>query len=77
MLNYKTSIKGEITYSDLEIKEIKPTMKLIIRGKTKDFITAIGKKLNMVLPTIANTSFVLPLMINFIIGLISLITKSE
>ena len=56
MLNYKTSIKGDITYSDLEIKEIKPIMKLIIRGKTKDFITAVGKNLNMVLPTEANTS---------------------
>ena len=56
MLNYKTSIKGDVTYSDLVIKEIKPIMKLIIRGKTKDFITAIGKNLNMVLPTIANTS---------------------
>ena len=56
MLNYKTSIKREINYSDLEIKEIKPIMKLIIRGKTKDFITAIGKNLNMVLPTKANTS---------------------
>ena len=48
MLNYKTSIKEDITYSDLEIKEIKPIMKLIIRGKIKDFITAIGKNLNMV-----------------------------
>ena len=56
MLNYKTSIKGDVIYSDLVIKEIKPIMKLIIRGKTKDFITAIGKNLNMVLPTIANTS---------------------
>ena len=56
MLNYKTSIKGDITYSDLVIKEIKPIMKLIIRGKTKDFITAIGKNLNMVLPIEANTS---------------------
>ena len=56
MLNYKTSIEGDITYSDLAIKEIKPIMKLIIRGKTKDFITAIGKNLNMVLPTEANTS---------------------
>ena len=56
MLNYKTSIKGNVTYSDLVIKEIKPIMKLIIRGKTKDFITAIGKNLNMVLPTEANTS---------------------
>ena len=56
MLNYKTSIKGDVIYSDLVIKEIKPIMKLIIRGKTKDFITAIGKNLNMVLPTEANTS---------------------
>ena len=56
MLNYKTSIEGDITYSDLAIKEIKPITKLIIRGKTKDFITAIGKNLNMVLPTEANTS---------------------
>ncbi len=56
MLNYKTSIKGDVTYSDLVIKEIKPIMKLIIRGKTKDFIKAIGKNLNMVLPTKANTS---------------------
>ena len=38
------------------MKEIKPVMKLIIRGKTKNFITAIGKNLNMVLPTEANTS---------------------
>ena len=56
MLNYNTSIKQDKTYSDLEIKEIKPIMKLIIRGKTKDFITAIGKNLNMILPTEANTS---------------------
>ena len=56
MLNYKTSIKGDITYSDLVIKEIKPIMKLIIRGKTKEFISAIGKNLSMLLPTEANTS---------------------
>ena len=56
MLNYKTSIKGDVTHSDLEFKEVKPIMKLIIRGKTKDFITSIGKNLNMVLPTKANTS---------------------
>jgi len=55
MLNYNTSIKEDKAYSDLEMKEIKPIMKLIIRGKTKEFITAIGKNLNMVLPTEANT----------------------
>ena len=56
MLNYNTSIKQDKIYSDLEMKEIKPIMKLIVRGKTKDFITAIGKNLNMILPTEANTS---------------------
>ena len=56
MLNYNTSIKEDKSYTDLEIKEIKPIMKLIIRGKTREFISAIGKNLNMVLPTEANTS---------------------
>ena len=56
MLNYKTSIKGDVTYSDLVMKEINPIMKLIIRGKTKEFTSAIGKNLSMLLPTEANTS---------------------
>ena len=56
MLNYNTPIKKNKIYSEIEIKEIKPVMKLIIRGKTKDFITAIGKNLNMLLPIEANTS---------------------
>ena len=56
MLNYNTSIKEDKSYADLEMKEIKPVMKLIIRGKTKNFITAIGKNLNMILPAEANTS---------------------
>ena len=56
MLNYNTSIKEDKSYVDLQIKEIKPVMKLIIRGKTKNFITAIGKNLNMILPVEANTS---------------------
>jgi len=56
MLNYNTSIKDDRSYSELEMKEIKPIMKLIIRGKKKDFITAIRKNLNMILPTEANTT---------------------
>jgi len=56
MLNYNTPIKEDKSYSDLEMKEIKPIMKLIIRGKTKEFISVIGKNLNMILPTEANTS---------------------
>ena len=56
MLNYNTSIKDNKSYPNLEMKEIKPIMKLIVRGKTKNFITAIGKNLNMILPIEANTS---------------------
>ena len=56
MLNYTTSIKEEKSYPNLNIREIKPIMKLIIRGKTREFISVIGKNLNMLLPTEANTS---------------------
>ena len=56
MLNYNTSIKEDRSYTDLEIKEIKPIMKLIIRGRTREFISAIGRNLDMLLPTEANTS---------------------
>ena len=38
------------------MKEIKPIMKLIVRGKKREFISAVGKSLNMLLPTKANTS---------------------
>ena len=56
MLNYNTSIKDDKSYEDLEMKEIKPVMKLIIRGKTKNFFTAIRKNFNIILPTKASTS---------------------
>ena len=56
MLNYNTSIKEEKSYPNLDMKEIKPIMKLIIRGKTREFVSAIGKDLNMLLPAEANTS---------------------
>ena len=56
MLNYNTSIKEEKSYPNLDMKEIKPIMKLIIRGKTREFVSAIGKNLNMLLPAEANTS---------------------
>ena len=56
MLNYNTSIKEDKSYTDLEIKEIKHIMKLIIRGKTREFISVIGKNLNILLPAKSNTS---------------------
>ena len=55
MLNYNSPIKENKNYSDLTIKEIYPVMKLNIRGKKREFFTNVGKTLNMILPTEANT----------------------
>ena len=56
MLTYNQVIKVEKSYQGLQMSEINPVMKLIIRGKKRDFLSAIGKSLNMVLPTKASTS---------------------
>ena len=56
MLNYINAITEEKSYSGLQMKEVKPVMKLIIRGKKREFLSAIGKSLNLLLPTEANTS---------------------
>ena len=56
MLNYQSTIKEKKTYSGLSIKEISPIMKLNLRGKSRDFLSTIGKNINMILPIEANTS---------------------
>ena len=56
MLNYNQALPENKSVQDLQMKEIKPIMKLILRGKKREFISAIGKSLNMLLPTEANTS---------------------
>ena len=56
MLNYNSPIKDEKNYSVLTVKEISPIMKLNLRGKSRDFLTTIGKNINMILPIEANTS---------------------
>ena len=56
MLNYNQALQENKSYQDLQIKEIRPIMKLIVRGKTREFLSAVGKSLNMLLPTEANTS---------------------
>ena len=56
MLDYTNTITEEKSYSGLQMSEIKPIMKLIVRGKKREFISAIGKSLNILLPTDANTS---------------------
>ena len=56
MLNYNSPIKENKNYNNLTIKEIAPILKINIRGKKREFFTNVGKILNMILPTEANTS---------------------
>ena len=56
MLNYTSLIKENKNYAGLVIKEIGPVMKLNLRGKKKEFLSTVGKTLNIILPTVANTS---------------------
>ena len=56
MLNYNSPINDQIMYSDISIKEVSPIMKLNLRGKKREFFTTVGKHLDMILPTEANTS---------------------
>ena len=56
MLNYNSVIKNEINQEYISVKEISPVMKINLRGKKREFLTNVGKNLNMILPTEANTS---------------------
>ena len=56
MLNYNSSIEEEKKYSGLTVREIYPLMKLNLRGKSRNFLTTIGKNINIILPIEANTS---------------------
>ena len=56
MLNFNSSINNHIKYSDISVKEVSPIMKLNLRGKKREFFTTVGKHLDMILPTEANTS---------------------
>ncbi len=56
MLNYNSVIKNEINQENISVKEICPVMKINLRGKKREFLTNVGKNLNMILPTEANTS---------------------
>ena len=47
MLNYYQALPKDISIQDLQIKEVRPIMKLIVRGRKREFISAIGKVLNI------------------------------
>ncbi|SMF75868.1 sarcosine oxidase subunit gamma [Candidatus Pelagibacter sp. HIMB1321] len=56
MLNLQPAINDQKKFSNIELKEISPIRKLIIRGKSRKFISAVGRAINILLPTEANTS---------------------
>ena len=56
MLNYNSPINNQINFNDISIREVSPVMKLNLRGKKREFFTTVGKHLDMILPTEANTS---------------------
>ena len=56
MLNYNSPIGNHIEYNGISVKEVSPIMKLNLRGKKREFFTTVGKHLDMILPTEANTS---------------------
>ncbi|MDC0983928.1 sarcosine oxidase subunit gamma family protein [Candidatus Pelagibacter sp.] len=56
MLNFNSPINNHIKYNDISVKEVYPIMKLNLRGKEREFFTTVGKHLDMILPTEANTS---------------------
>ena len=56
MLNYNSPLEKEINYNNISIKEIAPVVKINLRGKKREFFTAVGKSLDMILPIEPNTS---------------------
>ena len=56
MLSYNSPINNDMEYNDISVKEVFPIMKLNLRGKKREFFTTVGKHLDMILPTEANTS---------------------
>ena len=56
MLNYNSPINNQIKFNDISIREVSPILKLNLRGKKREFFTTVGKHLDMILPTEANTS---------------------
>tara|TARA_B100000700_G_scaffold265204_1_gene303421 strand:+ start:809 stop:1366 length:558 start_codon:yes stop_codon:yes gene_type:complete len=56
MLNYISPINKTKEYAQLKISEVEPIIKINLRGKNRDFIKEIGKKLSIIPPTEPNTS---------------------
>ena len=56
MLNYNPTLKENRSYNDLKISPISPIAKINLRGNKREFLTAVGKSLGLILPNEPNTS---------------------
>ena len=56
MLSYNSVTNNSIKYTDLTISVVESIIKIILRGKKRDFITKIGKSISILPPTESNTS---------------------
>jgi len=56
MFNYNSPINDKKDFSEIKISEIEPIFKINLRGKSRDFITKIGKELSIIPPSEPNTS---------------------
>ena len=50
MLNFNTPINDAKEYAEIKISEIEPILKINLRGKSRDFVTKIGKELSIITP---------------------------
>jgi len=56
MLNYNPTLKENKTYSHLEIRPVNLIGKINLRGNNKEFLAALGKSIDLILPNEPNTS---------------------
>ena len=56
MPNYNQALPEHTLLQDLQMNEFNPIMKLLVRWQKREFISAIGKSLNILLPSESNTS---------------------
>ena len=56
MLSYNSPIIYSKEYSDIKISVVEPSAKINLRGKSRDFITKIGKELSIIPPSDPNSS---------------------
>ena len=56
MLNFNTPIIDNKEYSEIKISKVEPILKINLRGKSRNFITKIGKELSIITPVDPNTS---------------------